>query len=391
MKKQSAPTSHHHQHAPLIEPPPSSETGLVMHDPEKDQTALLRWLRHHADKTWFRTLCLAVVALPIAGVIWYNTYGGFASRNDRGWMDLVNAPTLVSNELEARKSSSSFEEQQVEFWDRTGEEFGEVANKYPSAPVAPWAALRAGGEYFNAGVMSLPRDHEAAQASLEKAAKQYQRVVELAKKGSYLARLGELGYARSLEAQKDLDGAIKAYQALAKAAPDSAEGKQAEALAKRLESPEARKFYDDLYAFKATPPPSIDNLPPIAPGPPGEPVVIPPPPSGKAEEAPKPAEAPSKPAEEPAKPAPTPVPEPVKPPAEEPAKPAAEEMKKPAEPEAAKPAPELPNEVFAPEAAKEKEAEPKKAEEAPKPAPAEEPKKPAEGEIPANPFAPEPK
>lgn len=376
MKKQSAPTSHHHQHAPLIEPPPSSEAGLVIHDPEKDQTALLRWLRHHANKAWFRALCLAGVALPIAGVIWYNAFGGFASRTDRGWMDLVNAPTLVANELEERKSSNSFEEQQVEFWDRTGEEFGEIANKYPGAPVAPWAALRAGGEYFNAGVMSLPRDHEAAQASLEKATKQYQKVKELAPKGSYLARLGELGYARSLEAQKDLTGAIEAYQALAKSAPDSPEGKQAEAFAKRLESPEGKKFYDDLYAFKPTPPPSLDNLPPIAPGSPGEPISVPPPPSGKADEAPKPAETPAKPAsEEPAKPAPAPAPTP------EPAKPTTEEPAKPAAPEAAKAAPELPSEIFAPEAAKKAEETAKKA---------EEPKK-AEGEIPANPFAPEPK
>lgn len=348
-----------------------------MHDPEKDQTALLRWLRHNAGAAWFRTLALALVALPIAGVIWYNLFGGLRSGSNQAWIEMIDAPAQVENELTERKTSASGEELQIEAWDRIGAQYGEIAAKHPATGVAPWAALRAGGEFFNAGVLSLPRDKDAAQSALEKAAKQYQVALESAPKGSYLSRLAQLGYARSLEAQKDLDGATKAYKALAESAPDSAEGKLADTLIKRLERPESKKFYDDLYAFKPAAPPSLDNIPPIGPGAPGEPVQVPPPPtSSEAPKADEPA-APAAKAEEPAKAE-------ADKPADAPAAPQAEPEKKseaPAEPEAAKPAPAPAEAPAAP-----KEAEPEKK--------AEEPAKPAaegEGGLPADPFAPEPK
>ena len=249
MKNEPSPPHH---------PAPSHLHGIgepeanAIHHPEVNQTTLERWLRHASQQAWFTPLVVAVVAIPLFWVIFANLSGGSQGRDAQAWRELMASMggTPKLSELE------------------------EVADQTSGTKVALWSQMRLAEAAFNEGLQNLPGNPDAARDGLDQAISAYKRALDLAPPKSDPARAARFGLARSYEARNELDQAKKEYEALVSEAPDSFEGKQARDLLARLEQPDVRTFYNDLYAFSITP-----DLPDALKG---DAVSVPPPPSSGA-------------------------------------------------------------------------------------------------------------
>ena len=240
----------------------------VIHDPEEKMPALARWLRHAmANPTRFWGLVAALVVGVIALGILSNGLTLGRSKSDAAWL-----------KIESAKSAS----ERVEF-----------AHEYPKSQAEQWALLQSATEFYNQGFVDLPANRDAALPALKKALDLFDEVAGLAPQDSPQARAAALGAARTLEARKDLERAIKQYEKVASTWKGTPEAAEAQRLAAALRRPENVAFYNDLYNFKpieATLAPMGQggmlvppNHPPID-GPVLSPSMIPPmaPPSGPA-------------------------------------------------------------------------------------------------------------
>ena len=252
--------------APLAKHQLEHPVPTVIHHPEADMPLLEQWLRRAmANPTRFWGLVAAsVVMLLVLAVLGSGlTLGGIQS--DEAWTKLEGIKT-------------------------PGERV-EVAKEYPNTIASHWARLQAATEYYNEGFRDLPANRDAAEPKLRKALDLFEEVAEKAPKDSVLSREAALGAARTLEARNQLEKAIKKYEDVAKAWPNTPEAKRARAQADELRKPESEEFYKQLYAFKpttATLPPggaaSFPGLPADHPPIPGfdasslvPPIMIPPP------------------------------------------------------------------------------------------------------------------
>jgi len=200
MKDEPRPV-HEHEHA----------TPTVIHDPEEDMTILARWLQRGMEqgpKFWLLLIGSAVALLVVASLLGGLSMG--TSANGQAWIDLIPA--------------------------KTAEDQLKVARTHPNTPVADWARLQAAFEEYRSGLEALtdPKQRDLlAKTRLDKALELFRQVAKDAPKESPQSRGAAFGVARTLEARNDLAEAIKQYQFVVKAYPDSPEAKQSAGLAIR--------------------------------------------------------------------------------------------------------------------------------------------------------------
>ena len=215
----------------------------VIHDPDADLPVLARWVRHAmANQTRFWTLIGGLVAVVVVIAVLANGVSLGRVESDEVWIRLATAKTPG---------------------DRV-----ELAKEFAKSPASQFALLQAATEFYNQGFNDLPAQRDAAAPRLTQALDLFEQVEREAPADSPQARVAALGAARTLEARNQLEKAVAKYKEVAKSWPDSDEGKEAERLARMLQTPESQQFYKDLYAFeprKATLPPGAMerlNLPP---------------------------------------------------------------------------------------------------------------------------------
>ncbi len=217
----------------------------VIHHHDEDMTILARWLRRGMERgaSFWLAIGGIVVAL-VAGAVALGSLSAKGGAHSQAWIDLVPA--------------------------KTPEDRLKVADAYPKTPVADWARLFAANEEYEAGLIALtdPKQRDIAGPRLKKALETYRQVAADAPKETSQARGAAFGVARTLEARNELDDAIKQYRLVAETWKGSPEAKQSEALARALEDPENRMFYQELYAFK---PPTTNAATPISGTPPPPP------------------------------------------------------------------------------------------------------------------------
>lgn len=230
--RSTLPTKHQLEH----------EIPTVIHHPEEEQTLLARWLsRAMENPTRFWGLVGAVVVVAVGLSVLSSGLTLGRATSDEAWAKLETA--------------------------KTAGERVEIAKEFPKTPAERWALLQAAGDYFNQGFNGLPADKDVALPNLKKALDLFQKVADEAPQDSPQARVAALGVARSLEASNNLDKALKQYEKVAqtKAWAGTEEVRTAEKLAKTLNTPEAREFYKNLYAFKppevTLPPGGVGNIP----------------------------------------------------------------------------------------------------------------------------------
>ena len=224
------------------EPPPRSRTQVqaappVIHHYDEDETLLAQWLRRGYEKgaKFWLLVGGVVAAVALLSIV----VGG------------LSAGKSVAQETWAELMLAKNTDDQVR-----------IAESQPETAAAPWALLQAAEGRYAEGVGHLPSDREAAGPLLNRAYELFGQAYRDAKPeielGDLLKRLAALGMGRALEARNELDKAREQYRSVAKQWPDTPEGRQAAALAERLDRPEAAEFYKKLYAFK----PREVNLPP---------------------------------------------------------------------------------------------------------------------------------
>lgn len=214
MKKETAAPAKHYQEA---------EHESIHHYGE-DDTALakgLRWLMLQGPRVWVWVGGGAIVAL----VAWLAV-----SRVSQG--DPTSAEAWKSLML----SESSTDQKKI-------------VEDFPDTKAALWVKLELAGDDCTRAFRQLPIDADQGRLALKTARDRYQEVFE-ATEDPYLKRAAMFGYARACEARNELEKAREKYLEVAKAWPESPEGKQSEKLAKQMKEPGTIAFYEKLYAFK---------------------------------------------------------------------------------------------------------------------------------------------
>lgn len=216
-------------------------TDLAVHDPEKDMTILARWLyRAMQNRQQFWLGLGMVVVLPLVAVVIFNALSLGSSPGQDAWTELMLSKG-------------------------TADDLKSLGEKFAGQPAAGWADYQAADQYFSQGVSDLPGNKDASTKSFENAIKLFQQAAAAAPSGSDLSRFAQFGEARVLETRNRLKEAIAKYEAVAKAWPESLEGKKSSEMVRLLALPESQKFYDELYALKLeqpTIPPGGTVLPP---------------------------------------------------------------------------------------------------------------------------------
>jgi len=215
MKHEPATRTHHPD-----DPPPT-----VIHHPELDETLLAQWLRRAMSKGptfWF----LAAGTVLVIGAVAY----------------LING--LVSGQ-----SATSQAWGQV-MLAKTPEDLQRIAETEADTPAGEWAALMAASNRYREGLSRLPADPDSAKPLLTQALDGFTAIEAKAKGNEMLRRLAMLGIARTHETRDELDEAIAEYEKIAQSWPDTDDGKQAAARAKKLKDPEAIAFYKKFAGYK---------------------------------------------------------------------------------------------------------------------------------------------
>ncbi|MBX6316122.1 MAG: hypothetical protein IRY99_24905, partial [Isosphaeraceae bacterium] len=224
--------------------PPEAPSSTVIHHYEEDETILARWLRRGIEKgPKFWALAVGVIIVAIG--LMYLVSGLSAGRayTDQAWEELILA--------------------------KGADDKIKVAETRAASRAAPWALLQAAEARYSEGLDDLPANREAAKSLLNKAYELFDQAAREAPADSPVRRLAELGKARALESQNELDRAIKQYQQVAKTWPETEEGRQAAELAQRLQDPASVAFYRQLYSFsppQPTLPPTGSMTPPSSSG-----------------------------------------------------------------------------------------------------------------------------
>jgi hypothetical protein len=222
---------------PLARPKHLQEhTPTVIHDPLADETMLARWFRQTAEKgpkAW----------LPWVGVV----LGAIAL-----WVIVAN--------LRGGRSASAGSWEALMLAQDTDDRI-KVGQEAPGLP-GSWALLQAAEARYQEAFGDLPNNRDVALPMLSNAHDLFRQAYEKAPADSVPRRLAALGMGRCLEARGDLEGAIQQYQTVARAWPDSDEGKQAARLAELLRKPESVAFYQKFSTYK---PPEV-TLPPRGTG-----------------------------------------------------------------------------------------------------------------------------
>ena len=199
----------------------------VIHHPEEDMTVLAQWLRNGMEQgSRFWLLLGGVIVVVVAFAVFSSGVIAGKSPTSQAWIEVTEA--------------------------KSPEDRLKIADAYPKAPVADWARLEAAFEEYNNGLSDLttPGRKETAGGRLNKALELFRQVAKDAPKNSTQALGASFGIARTLEARNELPEAIEQYRLVANTFPNTAEAKQALAMAKALEDPENVMFYKELYAYK---------------------------------------------------------------------------------------------------------------------------------------------
>ena len=206
-----------------VDPP-----ATVIHHYEEDQTLLAKWLQKAMSKGasfWMLAAGTAAVIFAVGYLISGLTSG--KSANARAWEQVILAGSA--------------------------EDFQRVAASEGETAAGRWAALSAASRRYREALNKLPADRDGAAPLLTQALEDFRAIVDDPKADDTLRRLAMVGIARSLETREDLPDAIAEYEKIAKAWPDTDEGKSAAKRADRLKTPEAIAFYKKFNAYKPRP------------------------------------------------------------------------------------------------------------------------------------------
>lgn len=224
-----------------LEPPPTPTRRV-----EEDPTILARWLYAAYSQGpifWIMLGGLAIVLMGVGALV--SSLSAAKSQTGQAWIDLIPAKN-AADQLK-------------------------IADANPKTPIADWARLQAAYEEYRTGLDDLTAQdkRESAGPRLKRALDLFTQVAQEAPRDSPQSRGASLAVARVLEARNELPEAIKQYRLVAETYKDTPEARQAEALARLLESPESVQFYKDLYTAKPTAAPGMDLLKGMLDAPPG--------------------------------------------------------------------------------------------------------------------------
>lgn len=128
---------------------------------------------------------------------------------------------------------------------RAPEDFIQLADKYPKAPVGHWARLEGAKQFLQQGLARALTDRATSESALTNAKEAYQKILNDKSVSQEIRQEALYGLATVLEATSDGDTkpAIDAYEALLKEFPNSPHRLWAESRVKDLKTENAASFY----------------------------------------------------------------------------------------------------------------------------------------------------
>jgi len=193
---------------------------------ELEANTLANWLggtlesANQYTKSYSKTVAAVLVAVLLIGGSYYFLSNRSASQKEAGWDSYFNA-----------------------FETGRPEDLLEVAEQYPGQAVAHWALLRVADMQLASGVQSLFTDRSLSQQELQKAAENYQTVIDQSQ-GELIRQHAIYGLARTKESLNDLAGAQEEYDRLAADWPQGAYAKIAKTRSADLQRQPTKMFYD---------------------------------------------------------------------------------------------------------------------------------------------------
>lgn len=210
---------------------------VIHHDAE--ETILARWLKGVVAKgpagwlPWVAGLALVAAAMTAIGALLNRPPAG-----QEAWTELMVPPTIGPG------ATTGYEK-----FPARVRPMLLVADQHPNTPAARWARLRAGLTLYEEGLRDLPNRKEVGRPLLEEAIKQFDAVLAEAGADAPEAEMAAMGKARALETRGELDKAIEQYEQVAAKWPNGRNAKLAAERAAKLQTPEAREFYENFYAI----------------------------------------------------------------------------------------------------------------------------------------------
>ncbi len=190
-----------------------------------------RWIV--AVKPYTTLIVGSLVVLVIAVAAW-NVLAWLASNNrEAAWGEF----NVARDKYVTAKRQGSSELALVE----AVEDVKTVIDNNKETPVARWAELMLGNHFLGVGVDQMFNNRDKASDSLATAAGYYTDATE--SKEKELEQRAYFGLGKAREGQGDLEKAIKAYDAAAKAWPNGPLTETAKRYSERLKKPETREFY----------------------------------------------------------------------------------------------------------------------------------------------------
>jgi tetratricopeptide (TPR) repeat protein len=130
---------------------------------------------------------------------------------------------------------------------RTGtpDQFGKVAEKYPSKPVGQWALLSEAELYLSQGVRGSFTDRKGAVSDLKASREKFEQLLSFNSLPPKVEERALYGLSRCLESTSggETDKAVKAYEEFLRKFPDSPFAANAKQQIELLKSAEGKEFY----------------------------------------------------------------------------------------------------------------------------------------------------
>lgn len=150
------------------------------------------------------------------------------------------------------------------------EEYGDVADAFPTTLIGTWARLREADRLLDDGISHLFTDRPTGEEELADAEKAYNRLAERTDIDDELRERIMVGLARLAETRNDgspekVNAAVEAWQTLLTAFPDSLLKEHAEQRIKRLQTEDSKAFYAWFSKQNPTPAAPATGLDPATP------------------------------------------------------------------------------------------------------------------------------
>lgn len=202
---------------------------------ELEQNELVNWSTRWADQAWRNRWSILGVIATIGLV-----FGGW---------------TYYSRSLAARTAASW-----QEFLAATNpEQFQTLVDRYPGSPAVPYARLRMADLRFQEGKARLANNRGDAILKIDEASKLYSALRDDSSLPPDVREQAAMGAAAAIETKGNIADAIAAYKQVSTDFSGTVAALVAQARIKRLESPDAEKFYLQLAEYK--PPATSTDLP----------------------------------------------------------------------------------------------------------------------------------